>query len=66
MLFWRGIDHDVDSKLMLELRNIDLDDLLPLEALEIMNEDGKWLFKHIHCSLVDNTLSYKNQVVRKF
>lgn len=50
----------------LEARNIDINDLLPLEALEIMNDTGVWCFKTIHYSQVDNALLYKNQVVRKF
>ena len=50
----------------LEAHGIDLDSMLPLEALEIMNDAGVWCFKGIYYSLVDNTLSYKNQVIRKF
>ena len=50
----------------LEIRSIDLDDLLPLEALEIMNDAGVWCFKTIHYSLVDSALIYKNKIVRKF
>lgn len=50
----------------MEARDINIDDLLPLEALEIMNEAGVWCFKAIHYSQVDNAMLYKNQVIRKF
>lgn len=50
----------------LEMRSINLDDLLPMEALEVMNDAGVWCFKTIHYSLVDSALIYKNKIVRKF
>lgn len=50
----------------MEMRNIDMDDLLPMEALEIMNEAGEWCFKTIHYSMADSALIYKNQIIRKF
>ena len=43
-----------------------LDDYLPMDALEIMDVQGKWCFKTICYSIPDKALIYKDQVVKTY